>query len=263
MKEITVIKLGGEILSDISSFQQVLQDIASLSCSTVLVHGGGKIADQVAEKLEVESRFLEGRRITPEPMRNVTVMVYGGLINGSIVAELQRNNCNAAGLTGADGRLLCAKKRVAEIDYGYVGDITSVNTEFLVRHLEHDTVPVVAPLTFSDTDGLLNTNADTIAATLAEHLAKMFRVRLLLCFGKPGVLQDASDDNSVIESLLMSEYQEMRANNTVAAGMLPKLENGFRALENGVGEVRILSWKNLAAAVEGKSAGTLLVNGER
>lgn len=262
METLTIVKLGGEVLSDTSSFQTVLKEVAATSGRRILVHGGGKIADQVAEKLAVESQFIDGRRVTPEPMRNVTMMVYGGLLNGRIVAELQKNSCNAAGLTGADGRLLCAVKRVAAIDYGYVGDITGVNAEILLQHLENDVVPVVAPLTFSSTDGLLNTNADTIAATLAEHLAASFRVQLLLCFGKAGVLQDASDESSVIDELSVKMYEQLRTENAVAAGMLPKLDNGFRALENGVAEVRILSWRDLAPAVEGRSVGTLLVSGE-
>jgi acetylglutamate kinase len=206
----------------------------------VLVHGGGREATKVAAQLGVPTRMVEGRRITDEAMLRVVTMVYGGLVNKGVVAALQARGVNALGLTGADlGCMLAVKRPVKDIDYGFVGDIEKVDTSILADLISRGVVPVMAPLSFDGKGNLLNTNADTIAASVAKALAERFEVTLVYCFEKSGVLKDPDDDGSVIPLITKESFEGLVADGTVAGGILPKLHNAFDALEGGVSAVRI------------------------
>ncbi|MGH1362441.1 MAG: acetylglutamate kinase [Calditrichia bacterium] len=258
MEELVVLKFGGAVLADEAHRREALASVAAIQQLRLLVHGGGSTATDVAEKLGVESNFIDGRRITTSEMRDVALMVYGGLLNKQIVSELQQSGCNALGLSGADGELICGKKREAEINFGYVGDIYSVNVNLISQLLSFQITPVVAPLSFDKTHGLLNTNADTIAATIAASLTKNFRVRLLLCFDKSGVLKDPQDEQSVIAELSQKDFTTLAKSGTISAGMLPKLSNGFAARTAGVVEARIIHWRDVVDALRGEAVGTAL-----
>lgn len=237
-----------------------LRDFASIEGRKMLIHGGGKIATRLGEKLGIESLYVNGRRITDEPTRDLVTMVYGGLVNKQIVAQLQRIGCNAMGVTGADGNLIHASKRpVKEIDYGFVGDVNpgDVNINLLRLLLNNNVVPVFAPLTH-DQGSVLNTNADTIAATLAVALGSFYDVRLIYCFEKKGVLLNVNDDASVIRLLTEARYSELLKKNVLADGILPKLENAFESIHAGVKEVLIGDAKDLLRNIGAQTEGTLI-----
>jgi acetylglutamate kinase len=241
MNKIFIIKIGGNVLDDDASLKVFLKDFASIQEPKILVHGGGKLATKVGEQLGIKSEYINGRRITDKPTRDLVTMVYGGLINKQIVARLQELQCNALGVTGADGNLIQAVKRpVKEIDYGFVGDISaeSVNTPFLYFLLKQNSIPVFAPLTHANGE-ILNTNADTIASVLAMALSKQFAIRLIYCFDKKGVLKDVNEDSSVIRKINEESWQRLLREGTLADGILPKLENAFAAIRAGVQEVLI------------------------
>ncbi len=238
-----------------------MQAFAQVSPPKILVHGGGKIATQTAAKLQIETQMVEGRRITDRPMLDVVTMVYGGLVNKNLVAQLQALNCNAIGLTGADAGVIRSVKRpVKDIDYGFVGDIEEVNRGQMESLLRSDLVPVMAPLTYSSEGLLLNTNADTMASALAVALARSYNVNLVYCFEKKGVLSDPDDDDAVIPELTPASYADYKASGVINKGMIPKLDNAFRALEAGVGRVTICHAEDLLAVEEGQ-AGTVLSMG--
>lgn len=255
---LTVIKIGGNVVDNPTLRQQFLKDFAELSLPKILVHGGGKIATQVAVKLDVETVMVEGRRVTDAAMLDVVTMVYGGLVNKQLVAQLQSLNCNALGLTGADGWIIRSKKRTGwSVDYGFVGDIESVNDEQIKRFFEVGLVPVFAPLTFDPSlASMLNTNADTQAQAISVALAKHFEVNLVYCFEKKGVLTNPDDDSSVIPELLPETYAEHKASGAIYAGMVPKLDNAFKALADGVKQVTICHAADLRQAVAEGTAGT-------
>ncbi len=260
MQKIFIIKIGGNVLDDEKMLQPFLKNFASIPYAKILVHGGGKIATKLGDKMGIESHYLNGRRITDEATRDLVTMVYGGLINKQIVTQLQNQNCNALGLTGADGNVIRSIKRPAgTTDYGYVGDTEAknVNTSFLLFLLKQNIVPVFAPLTHAD-GSMLNTNADTIAAVLAVALSKHFKVRLIYCFEKKGVLKSLNDDNSVITQLNTKSYHQLLSNGTLANGILPKLENAFNAIQKGVNEVLIGSAADLAKNTGDETEGTLI-----
>ncbi len=222
------------------------------------MHGGGKIATQIAEKLGVQTTMVDGRRITDQPMLDVVTMVYGGLVNKQIVAKLQTLRINAIGLTGADASTVLARKRpVNDIDYGLVGDIEEVDAGQIQFFLRQSLTPVFAPLTYDETGTLLNTNADTMASALAVDLARHNAVTLIYCFEKRGVLADPDDDASVLSELTPALYAQYKAAGVISKGMIPKLDNAFRALEQGVSRVVICHADEVAAAV-GEGAGTTL-----
>ncbi|QHT66570.1 acetylglutamate kinase [Rhodocytophaga rosea] len=240
MQELYIIKIGGNIIDDAASTDAFLKRFASLPFHKILVHGGGKVATQMASRLNIPTTMIEGRRITDQPMLEVVTMVYGGLVNKTLVAKLQANDCNAIGLTGADGACIVAKKReVANIDYGFAGDITAVNDKLLTSLLTQDLVPVIAPLTFDKQGTLLNTNADTMASFLAVALCKNFRVTLVYCFEKKGVLSDPQDDESVIDYISPEKYARLKNEGIISKGMVPKLDNAFHALHQGLEKVII------------------------
>ncbi|GAB3170169.1 acetylglutamate kinase [Telluribacter humicola] len=253
-----VVKIGGNVIDNPEACSRFLRAFAQLPSPKILVHGGGKVATQVAAKLQIETQMVDGRRITDRPMLNVVTMVYGGLVNKNLVAQLQAQQCNAIGLTGADGGIIRSVKRpVKEIDYGFVGDIEAVNTAQVEALLQSGLVPIIAPLTYSTEGVLLNTNADTMASAMAVGMAERYEVNLVYCFEKKGVLSDPDDDNAVISSLNPDSYASYKAEGIINKGMIPKLDNAFKALREKVSRVTICHADDLAAATSG-SAGTIL-----
>src|SRR5574344_1345581 len=255
MKEkLTIIKVGGKIVEEPDSLKQLLNDFSQVTGHKVLVHGGGRSATKLASDLGIESKMVNGRRITDADMLNVVTMVYGGLVNKKIVAGLQSLNVNALGLTGADMNVIRSVKRpVKDVDYGFVGDVETVDGKLLSELIKKGIVPVMAPLTHDGKGNLLNTNADTIAGETAQSLAPYFDVTLIFCFEKKGVLKDADDENSMIPILTPEIFQQCREDGTISGGMIPKLENSFAALNAGVSKVII----TLATAIDGES-GTVI-----
>jgi acetylglutamate kinase len=240
MDKLTIIKVGGKIVEEEASLAQLLTDFSSIAGAKMLVHGGGRAATRLAEKLGVESRTVNGRRITDEATLQIVTMVYGGLVNRNIVAKLQARGVDALGLTGADmNAILSIKRPVTDIDYGFVGDVKSVNGAFLSDLVRQGVIPVMAPLTHDGAGNLLNTNADTIAGEVAKEMTKYFDVRLMFCFDKKGVLKDENDDESVISVLNRELFTRYLEEGVIQGGMIPKLENAFNALQAGVREVII------------------------
>jgi acetylglutamate kinase len=247
MDRLTIIKVGGKVVEDPDSLNALLDQFIKFSGNKILVHGGGKTATEISAKLGIETEMVDGRRITSKSMLDVVTMVYGGLVNKKIVAGLQARGCNALGLTGADLNLISARKRpVQEIDYGFVGDIVDVNSRELRIIIGENVVPVVAPLTHDEKGQILNTNADTIAAELASELSNYFSIYLFYCFEKKGVLQNPEDDSTIISELDSELFQKFQKEGIISAGMIPKLNNGFRAKRNGVKEVLITNPENMA-----------------
>ena len=247
-EKLTVIKVGGKIVEEEATLYKLLDDFADIDGYKVLVHGGGRSATKLAAQLGIESKMVNGRRITDAETLKVVTMVYGGLVNKNIVAGLQARNVNALGLTGADMDVIRSVKRpVKEVDYGFVGDVKQVNETFLADLIHKGVVPVMAPLTHDGDGHLLNTNADTIAGETAKALAKEFDVTLVFCFEKKGVLRDENDDDSVIPQITPDEFKQYVAEGVIQGGMIPKLENSFEAINAGVFEVVI----TLASAING------------
>jgi len=260
MNKLYVVKIGGNVLDDEKSLRTFLKDFASIQEPKILIHGGGKIATKLGEQLGIESHYVKGRRITDAPTLDLVTMVYGGLVNKQIVAQLQSLHCNAMGLTGADGNMIKAVKRpVGEVDFGFVGDITadSVNSTLLYFLLKQNVIPVFAPLTHAN-GVMLNTNADTIASVLAISLSKHFDTRLIFCFEKTGVLRDVKKEDSVITNLNKATYEKLLNEGSFHDGILPKLENAFAAITSGVKEVLIGEHTNLLANTSYETKGTLI-----
>jgi acetylglutamate kinase len=240
MEKLTLIKVGGKIVEDEISLNSLLHDFSKIEGAKVLVHGGGRLAAKMAEQLGVESKMVDGRRITDTETLRIVTMVYAGLVNKNIVAHLQALGINAIGLTGADMNVMRSEKRpVKTIDYGFVGDVKEVNAEALAMLLENGYIPVLSPLTHDKKGNLLNTNADTIAGEAAKALAGLFNVTLVFCFEKSGVLLDEQDDSSVIPIINRELFEEYKNNGIIQGGMIPKLENSFQAIEAGVKQVVI------------------------
>jgi acetylglutamate kinase len=262
MEKLFITKIGGNVLDNETALQSFLKDFASIEGRKILIHGGGKIATRLGDQLGIESKYIHGRRITDAATLDLVTMVYGGLVNKQIVAQLQSLNCNALGVTGADGNMLKAKKRpVKDIDYGYVGDITAegVNSKLLSSLLNQGIVPIFAPLTHAD-GKILNTNADTIASVLAVGLSHNFDVRLIFCFEKKGVLRDINNLDSVIHHLPKTLYQGLLPQKVFADGILPKLENAYAAIDAGVKEVLIGEASDLVKNTGSKIEGTLITS---
>ena len=252
MEKLTLVKVGGKIVEEKESLDALLASFTSLGGLKALVHGGGRSATKIAEQLGIETKMVNGRRITDEAMLKVVTMVYGGLVNKNIVAKLQSMGLNALGLTGADlGYMTSDKRPVKDVDYGFVGDVKKVDSDILADLIAKGVVPVLAPLTHDGKGNLLNTNADTIAGEAAKALAKHFEVTLVFCFEKKGVLRDENDDDSVIEQITKSDFEKYVADGTIQGGMIPKLENAFAAIDAGVKQVVITRADQL-----GKNTGT-------
>ncbi|SHJ28946.1 N-acetylglutamate kinase [Arenibacter nanhaiticus] len=238
--KLSIVKIGGNVIENEAELHKFLDFFSELKGAKILVHGGGKLATQIADQLGITSQMVGGRRITDKESLKVITMVYGGLANKNIVAQLQAKGTNAIGLSGADGNTIQAVKRpVKEIDYGFAGDVEKVNTAAIEKLLKADFTPVFCAITHNNQGQLLNTNADTIASEIAIGMSGVFETTLYYCFEKKGVLLDISDENSVVTHIEPKKYQELLQNNIIADGMLPKLENCFHALNQQVNKVCI------------------------
>lgn len=254
MEKLTVIKVGGKIVEEEATLNDLLQRFSKIEGHKVLVHGGGRSATALASRLGIESKMVDGRRITDEETLKVVTMVYAGLVNKNIVARLQSLDVNALGLTGADLNYMRSDKRpVKTVDYGFVGDVKEVNSELLADLIHKGVVPVLAPLTHDKKGNMLNTNADTIAGEAAKALAKHFEVTLVYCFEKKGVLMDAENDDSVVPEINHSQFLDYVKKEIIKEGMIPKLENSFAAIDAGVKQVVITKADQL-----GESTGTVI-----
>lgn len=255
MEKVTIVKVGGAIVEDNEQLAQLLTDFAAIPGKKVLVHGGGRRATKVAAALGIESKMVNGRRITDAQMLEVVTMVYGGLVNKNLVAKLQAKGVNALGLTGADMDVINSHKRPVKdgVDFGYVGDVERANGKMLQTLIQEGITPVMAPLTHDGNGNILNTNADTIASETAKALAPYYDVTLIYSFEKKGVLSNPDDDNSVIPVITRSDFEKYQADGTIGGGMIPKIENALAAVDAGVKEVII----TLATAIDGKQ-GTVI-----
>lgn len=247
-QNITVVKVGGAVVEDAERLSTLLDEFCKLEGRKVLVHGGGRSATTIAASLGIESKMVNGRRITDAAMLRVVTMVYGGLVNKNIVAKLQARGEKALGLTGADMDIIRSHKRpVKDVDYGFVGDVEKVDGQKLFSLIENGVTPVMAPLTHDGNGTMLNTNADTIASETAKALAEYANVTLVYAFEKSGVLANPDDEDSVIHKMDSQSYEEMKASGTVAGGMIPKLDNAFAAISAGVVNVAITKETDLRA----------------
>lgn len=253
-----VIKIGGNIVDNPTVLNQCLEQFANLPGKAILVHGGGKLATQLANDLGVKQNMVEGRRITDADTLRIATMVYAGNINKNIVASLQSLGKNAIGLSGVDGNLIQAHKRAnSSIDYGYVGDVDKVNIEFIDQLLQNNLSIVVAPITHDGKGQLLNTNADTIAQSIATAMSSKYCVHLIYGFEKEGVLLDLNNPGSVIKQINRPRFQSLKAENIIFEGMLPKIENAYLALDNGVQSVIIGKAEKMNELING-TAGTTI-----
>jgi acetylglutamate kinase len=251
-EHLIIIKVGGQIVEAESSLRSLLKDFSRIAGGKILVHGGGKSATSLAEKLGIETEMVDGRRITDAETLKVATMVYAGLVNKNIVAGLQALGNNAIGLCGADLDIIRAAKRpVGAIDYGFVGDINWVNNQAFFDLIENGSVPVIAPITHDGKGSLLNTNADNIASELARSLCSRYELRLIYCFEKPGVLMNESDEKSVIPEINPVLFEELKAQGVICGGMIPKLESGFNALRRGVSAVVITNAQGISGGLRG------------
>lgn len=243
-------KVGGAVVEDAEQLTRLLKDFSAIEGRKLLVHGGGRRATKVAERLGIETKLIDGRRITDEAMLEVVTMVYGGLVNKQVVARLQACGVNALGLTGADADVVRSHKRPLKngIDYGYVGDVDCADGDTLCGLIEQGIVPVMAPLTHDGKGNILNTNADTMASETAKALAGHYDVTLIFSFEKPGVLRHPDDDTSLIPVITREDFERYKADGTISGGMLPKLENALSAVDAGVSRVII----TLASAIDGQ-----------
>jgi len=260
-KSLFIVKIGGNVIDNSENLHRFLKDFTALKGHKILVHGGGKVATQLSETLGIEAKLVDGRRITDIETLRVVTMVYAGLINKNIVAQLQRLGNNAIGLTGADGDFIRTKKRpVKTIDYGYVGDIddNSINPSNISSLVVAGFTPVFCALTHDGDGQLLNTNADTIASALAVALAKLYDTTLIYCFEKKGVLKDINDESSLVHEIDPQGYEELKAQQIIHSGMLPKMDNAFSAISCGVKAVIIGHSDDLGNLKNNKPFGTRL-----
>ena len=255
MEKLTIVKVGGAVVEDESQLSQLLANFSAIPGKKLLVHRGGRRATKVASELGIESKMINGRRITDAKMLEVVTMVYGGLVNKNLVARLQAHGVNALGLTGADIDVIRSHKRPVKdgIDYGFVGDVDRANGEMLNTLIQAGITPVIAPLTHDGQGNILNTNADTMASETAKALASYFDVTLIFAFEKAGVLQDPDDDSSVIPVINRDLYNQYVEKGIISGGMMPKIENALAAIEAGVKRVII----TLSTAINGNS-GTVI-----
>lgn len=261
MKKAYVIKIGGNIIDDGEKLSAFLAAFAGLQqeAALILVHGGGKLATRLANDLGISQQLVDGRRITDAETLKIVTMVYAGYINKNIVAQLQALGCNAIGLSGADGNAILAHKRKAtgQTDYGFAGDVDVVNSDMFKDLLDRQFTLVLAPITHDKQGQLLNTNADTIAQETARALAEDFQVTLIYSFEKSGVLLDAEDDTTVIKTINPTLYNQLKSEQKIFAGMIPKLDNAFGALQSGVHKVIIGKAENVKQLLTGDSGTTI------
>lgn len=246
MERITVVKIGGNVIDNPEALKRFLQEFAQLPGAKILVHGGGKLATRLAERLELKVRMIEGRRVTDKGTLDVVTMVYAGLVNKQIVAGLQAAGCNALGLSGADGNVVTARRRPPEpVDFGFVGDIGRVDEELLRRLLEAGIAPVFCAIMHDGRGTLLNCNADSVASAVAAGAARIAPTDLVFCFEKSGVLRDPADETSLIREITAESYAALRSEGIVSKGMIPKVENALHAVADGVRSVAIKHADNL------------------
>ena len=252
---LTIVKVGGAVVEDEAQLTQLLENFRAIEGAKVLVHGGGRRATKVAAQLGIETKMVDGRRITDAAMLEVVTMVYGGLVNKHVVAALQSLGVDAIGLCGADGDIIRSEKRPLKngIDYGFVGDVKKADGAKIARFIEAGLVPVIAPLTHDGQGNILNTNADTMASETAKALTDLYDVTLIFSFEKKGVLSNPDDDDSVIPVITHEDFERYKADGTISGGMLPKIENALGAVDAGVKQVII----TLATALDGQS-GTVI-----
>ena len=254
---ISVIKIGGNVIDHPGTLDDFLKLFAKFPGKKILIHGGGVMASRFGESMGIMPQMKDGRRITDQDTLQIVTMVYAGLINKQLVAQLQSLNQNALGFTGADGNLIRSEKRpVMEIDYGFVGDIKEINSQLLETLVSEDILPVVCAITHDKQGQLLNTNADTIASEIATSLAQKHTVNLYYCFDRPGVLIDEKNNASLIPLINEEVFDELKKEKVIHSGMIPKLDNAFTALYQGVNRVWLGLPENLLLAEKGKSAGT-------
>ena len=250
--KLTIVKIGGKVIDEPEKLSAILKNFADLSGLKILVHGGGKKASQLLEKLNIPVKMVEGRRITDGPSLEIVQMVFAGLINKNIIAELQADNCPAIGLCGADGNTISAHKRpVTKIDFGFVGDIDRVNAEAIIKILKNGFIPVFCALTHDGKGQMLNTNADTIASELGIALAEYYEVDVIYCFEMRGVMQDINNPESIIAHINRKKYAELKSENIISDGMIPKIDNAFSALDKGVMNVFIKHYNSITKADSG------------
>jgi acetylglutamate kinase len=260
METLYIIKIGGNIVDNPALLTECLQAFATIKGQAILVHGGGKLATSLANDMGVQQTMIEGRRVTDEETLKIVTMVYAGAINKNIVAQLQSLGANAIGLTGADGNLIKAHKRNhVSIDYGFVGDVDAINSDLLESLLERQMKLVVAPITHDGQGQLLNTNADTIAQSIAVAMAAKFNVHLIYGFEKQGVLLNINDPNSVIAKIDKVSYSKLKTEKVIFEGMLPKIDNAFKAIEGGVQSVLIGRAEKLNDLINGTIGTTITI----
>ena len=258
---INIIKIGGNIIDDEQNLEFFLKDFSRLTGKNILVHGGGKLATKLADRLGVQQQMIDGRRITDAETLKIVTMVYAGFINKNIVAQLQALSCNAIGICGADANLVPATKRNhPTIDYGFAGDVNSSQLPVgsWQLFLENGFTPVVAPITHDTKGTLLNTNADTMAQEIAKALSAQYQVNLVYSFEKSGVLLDVNDDTSVVSKLTPSYYHQLKLEQKIFAGMIPKLDNAFAAIDSGVNKVIIGKANKLQDLIAGISGTSII-----
>ena len=261
MDKIFVVKIGGNIIDREDDLEAFLKMFAAIQQPKILIHGGGKLATELAADLGIEQKLVDGRRFTDAATLKVVTMVYGGFINKNIVAKLQANNCNAIGLSGADANLISADKRILKnLDYGFVGDIkkAGVNISILKMLLDINLTPVIAPITHNNKGQLLNTNADSIANEIATAISSEYDVQLIYCFNKKGILSNIHDENSVIKGITKESAEILKAEKIINEGMIPKIDNAFQALAGGVKKVSLGHALELNKIIAG-NAGTNIV----
>lgn len=256
MSQLTILKIGGNIIDVPYLLEKFISDFVKIEGPKILIHGGGKLASELSAKMGIETKMHEGRRITDYETLKLVTMVYAGLINKEIVAGFQKDGCNAIGLSGADANIIPATRRAPQpIDFGYVGDVNPqmINDRFLFSLLSMGITPVICAITHDGNGSLLNTNADTIASSIAIAMSKHYCTKLVYCFEKNGVLLDPDDDDSVISLITYDHFQNLKKEGIISKGMIPKLDNAFKAISNGVSEVEIKHASNLNLQI-----GTLL-----
>lgn len=249
MTQIKIIKIGGNIIDSTMELEQFLLDFALIEGPKILVHGGGVMASQMAKSMGIEPQMHQGRRITDAETLKLVTMVYAGWINKSIVAKLQQKGVDALGLSGADANTVPAVMRSKEpIDFGYVGDVDpeKINVRLILNLISRGIVPVFCAITHDKNGTLLNTNADTMASSIAIALSKEYSTSLVYCLEKKGVLNDVNNPDSVIPLINSRNYHILKNSGVIKDGMIPKLDNAFNAIDNGVYQVCIKHASNLS-----------------
>ena len=260
MKDLFVIKIGGDTLNNEVALNNCIKACSESGKHIILVHGGGKKVTELAGKLGIQQQMIEGRRITSPETLDLCTMIYAGLINKNIVASFYKNGTKAAGLSGADFNCIISEKRNhPTINYGMVGDVKSVDSEFFADFINKNVIPVVCSITLSNEGELLNTNADTIASEIAKAMSEKFKVHLIYCFEKNGVLTDITDENSVLKTISQNEFNKMKTTKQIADGMIPKLQSAYKVLFHGVDEVRIINSGSLSLYFNNENPGTQII----